>query len=94
MTITMSPGRGAGAFRNPGAPSLASVLVALTAADLPPRRAAELRSAVNSFCRVTGKAPGEVPADPAVLGRAIRHALPAAAGITPGALEPTSGACC
>ena len=38
---------------------------------------------MNSFCRVTGKAPGEVPADPAVLGRAIRHALPAAAGITP-----------
>ena len=35
MTITMSRDRGAGAFRDPGAPSLASVLVALTAADLP-----------------------------------------------------------
>ena len=83
MTITMSPDLGAGAFRDPGAPSLASVLEALTAADLPPRQVADLRSAVRSLCRVLGQPPSEVPADPGVLGRALRRALPAAAGIAP-----------
>ena len=83
MTITMSPDLGAGAFRDPGAPSLASLLAALTAADLPPRQVADLRSAVRSLCRVLGKPPSEVPADPGVLGRALRRALPAAAGIAP-----------
>ena len=51
--------------------------------DLPPRRVADLCSAVRSLCRVLGKTPGEVPADPGVLGRALRRALPATAGITP-----------
>ena len=83
MTITMSPDRGAGAFRDPGAPSLASVLAALTTAVLPRRQVADLRSAVRSLCRVLGKPPSEVPADPGVLGRTLRRALPAAAGIAP-----------
>ena len=81
MTITTPPG--AGAFLDPGAPSLASVLDALATADLPLRQVADLRSAVRSLCRVLGQPPSEVPADPAVLGRALRRALPAAAGIAP-----------
>ena len=83
MTITMPPDTGAGAFRDPDAPSLATLLEALTTADLPPRQVADLRSAVRSLCRVLGQPPSEVPADPGVLGRALRHALPAAAGIAP-----------
>src|SRR4051794_4687960 len=81
MTPTPPPARNV--FFDPNVPTLASVLVGLEIADLPPRRRSELRSAANSFCRVTGKAPCEVPADPAVLGRIMRHALPAAAGVTP-----------
>ena len=83
MTITMSPGTGSGAFRDPGAPSLATLLEALATADLPRRQVADLRSAVRSLCRVLGKPPSEVPADPGVLGRTLRRALPAAAGIAP-----------
>ena len=74
------------AFLDPAAPSLASLLAALAAMDLPPRRVADLCSAVRSLCRVLGKTPGEVPADPGVLGRALRRALPATAGISPGPL--------
>ena len=83
MTATTPPDTGTGAFLDPAAPSLASLLEALAALDLPPRRVADLASAVRSLCRVLGKAPGEVPADPGVLGRAMRRALPAAAGISP-----------
>ena len=55
MTITTPPG--AGAFLDPGAPSLASVLDALATADLPSRQVADLRSAVRSLCRVLGQPP-------------------------------------
>ena len=82
MTITTLPAD-ARAFLDPAAPSLASLLEALAAMDLPPRRVADLRSAVRSLCRVLGQPPTEVPADPGVLGRALRRALPAAAGISP-----------
>src|SRR4051812_31171491 len=83
MTITKLPGAGAAAFRDSAAPSLATVLDILAAADLPPRRLGDLRSAVHGLCRVLGRPPGEVPADPGVLGRALNRALPAAAGIAP-----------
>ena len=81
MTATTPP---IDAFIDPMAPSLASLLEALAALDLPPRRVADLASAVRSLCRVLGKAPVEVPADPGVLGRLLRRALPATAGIKPG----------
>src|SRR3954447_11580125 len=83
MTITMPPGGGAKAFRDPAAPTLATVLEALATADLPKPRLADLRSAVHGLCRVLGQPPGEVPADPGVLGRALNRALPAAAGVGP-----------
>ena len=82
MTATIPPTE-ARAFLDPMAPSLASLLAALAAMDLPPRRVADLCSAVRSLCRVLGKTPAEVPADPGVLGRALRRALPATAGISP-----------
>ena len=83
MTATTPPATRS-AFLDPAAPSLASLLDALAASTtLPPRRVADLGSAVRSLCRVLGQAPGEVPADPGVLGRALRRALPAAAGIGP-----------
>ena len=82
MTATTCPPTHA--FLDPTAPSLASLLEALAAMDLPPRRVADLCSAVRSLCRVLGKTPAEVPADPGVLGRALRRALPATAGISPG----------
>ena len=69
------------------------MLEALAAVDLPPRQVADLRSAVRSLCRVLGQPPAEVPADPGVLGRALRRALPAAAGIAP-RVGPTSRAWC
>ena len=68
MTATILPTT-VGAFLDPAAPSLASLLEALEAMTLPARRVADLRSAVRSLCRVLGKAPSEVPADPGVLGR-------------------------
>ena len=71
------------AFLDPAAPSLASLLEALEAMALPARRVADLCSAVRSLCRVLAKTPAEVPADPGVLGRALRRALPATAGISP-----------
>lgn len=82
MTATIPP-IDANAFLDPMPPSLANLLAALAAMDLPPRRVADLCSAVRSLCRVLGKTPAEVPADPAVLGRALRRALPATAGISP-----------
>ena len=82
MTATTLPTT-VGAFLDPAAPSLASLLEALEAMALPARRVADLRSAVRSLCRVLGKPPFEVPADPGVLGRALRRALPAASGISP-----------
>jgi integrase len=82
MTATTPP-PDASAFLDPAAPSLASLLAALAALALPPRRVADLGSAVRSLCRVLGKTPAEVPADPGVLGRALRRALPATAGISP-----------
>ena len=82
MTATTPP-TDASAFLDPTAPSLASLLAALAAMALPPRRVADLCSAVRSLCRVLGKTPAEVPADPGVLGRALRRALPATAGISP-----------
>src|SRR5215218_8322593 len=84
MTVTTLPATAAGAFLDPTAPSLASLLEALAAMDLPPRQIADLCSAVRSLCRVLGKTPCEVPADPGVLGRALCRTLPAAAGISPG----------
>jgi integrase len=84
MSITMPVSPPAGnPFLDPATPTLASVSEALERAELTPRRRTELMSAVRSCCRVLGKAPCEVPADPGVLGRTIRRALPAAAGITP-----------
>ena len=83
MTATTLPTT-VGAFLDPAAPSLASLLEALEAMALPARRVADLCSAVRSLCRVLGKPPFEVPADPGVLGRALRRALPAAVGISPG----------
>ena len=91
MTATTPPATRS-AFRDPTAPSLASLLDALAAGTaLPPRRVADLGSAVRSLCRVLGQAPGEVPADPGVLGRAVLEAAPAGPGSAPPA-GPTSRA--
>jgi hypothetical protein len=62
-------------FLDPAAPSLADVLMALEAKVPDARRRGELRSAINSLCRVLGRLPHELPADTALLGRLIRKAL-------------------
>ena len=84
MAITKLPRADADPFRDPRAPSLATVLATITAmAALPPRHRADLCSAVRSLGQVLGKTPAEIPAEPGVLGRLIRRAMPAAAGVNP-----------
>src|SRR3712207_2222066 len=81
MARTIPP---TGPFIDPAAPTLETVVETLGAGRPAPRRAAEMASAVRTLCRVLGKTPRELPADAALLGRLIRRALPAAAGVNPG----------
>jgi integrase len=69
-------------FLDPAAPSLATVLDALETAAPDQRRRGEMASALRTVCRVLGYSPHELPADTALLGRLIRKAMPAAAGVS------------
>ena len=70
-------------FLDPAAPSLATVLAALETAEPNPRRRGEMASGIRTVCTVLGYSPHELPADTALLGRLIRKAMPAAAGVSP-----------
>ena len=70
-------------FLDPAAPSLATVLAALETAEPDPRRRGEMASGIRTVCTVLGYSPHELPADTALLGRLIRKAMPAAAGVSP-----------
>jgi integrase len=69
-------------FLDPAAPSLATVLEALETAEPNLRRRGEMASGVRTVCGVLGHRPHELPADTALLGRLIRKAIPAAAGVS------------
>jgi hypothetical protein len=70
-------------FLDPAAASLATVLAALETAEPHPRRRGEMASGIRTVCAVFGHSPHELPADTALLGRLIRNAMPAAAGVSP-----------
>ena len=70
-------------FLDPEAPTLATVLAALESAEPDARRRGEMASGIRTICRVLGYSPHELPADTALLGRLIRKAMPAAAGVSP-----------
>ena len=63
--------------------SLASVLRAITAADLPPARARDMASAVRSIARLLDRVPEALPVEPRMLARLLDNIAPAAHGITP-----------
>ena len=69
-------------FLDPAAPSLATVLAALETAEPDRRRRGEIASGIRTVCTVLGHSPHELPADTALLGRLIRKAMPAAAGVS------------
>jgi integrase len=73
---------GPSAFLDPGAPTLATVIDQLAAAEPDLRRRGEMTSGVRTLCRVLGRLPRELPADTALLNRLMRGALPAAVGVT------------
>ena len=70
-------------FLDPEAPTLATVIAALESAEPDARRRGEMASGIRTICRVLGYSPHELPADTALLGRLIRKAMPAAAGVSP-----------
>ena len=70
-------------FLDPAAPTLATVIAALASAEADARRRGEMASGIRTVCRVLGHSPSELPADTALLGRLIRKAMPAAAGVSP-----------
>ena len=63
-------------------PSLADVLVAIEAADLPARRRQDLASAVRSAARALGRSPEQVPADPRLLASRLAELAPLALGFS------------
>ena len=65
-------------------PSLADVLVAIAAADLPARRKQDLASAVRSAARALGRPPEQVPADPRLLASRLAELAPLALGFSKG----------
>ena len=65
-------------------PSLADVLVAIAAADLPARRRQDLASAVRSIARALGRRPEQVPADPRLLASRLGELAPLALGFSKG----------
>jgi hypothetical protein len=64
--------------------SLADVLAAVDACDLPERRRQDLASAVRTVARLLGRDPSAIPADPAALGRRLGQVSYAAAGMSLG----------
>jgi integrase len=64
--------------------SLADVLAAVDACDLPERRRQDLASAVRTVARLLGREPSAIPADPAALGRRLGQVSYAAAGMSRG----------
>lgn len=68
----------------PSRPTLQDVIDLVGTAALPPRRQADLRSAVRTIARVIGAPPGAIAADPAGLRRRLEGVAPASHGLTPG----------
>src|SRR5512132_100988 len=64
--------------------TLADVLAAIAAAELPGRRKQDLASAVRSVARALGRPPEQVPADPRLLGNRLAEVAPQALGLSRG----------
>ena len=62
--------------------SLADVLAAIAAAELPERRKQDLASAVRSAARALGRPPEQVPADPRLLASRLAEIAPQALGFS------------
>ena len=62
--------------------TLADLLAAVAAADLPARRRHDMASAVRTVARLLGGTPGELPASPRLLANRLADVAPAAHGIS------------
>ena len=62
--------------------TLADVLTAVSAAQLPERRRQDLASAVRTAARALARSPEQVPADPRRLGERLAEIAPAAVGFS------------
>ena len=71
----------------PSRGTLADVLAAVLAADLPPRRKQDLASAIRTVAKVIGRAPGDIDADRRTLSVKLRQTSPIALGIDASSLE-------
>ena len=65
----------------PSRSTLADVLAAVLAADLPPRRKQDLASAIRTVAKVIGRTPGDIDADLRTLSVKLRQTSPIALGI-------------
>ena len=65
-------------------PSLADVLVAIEAVEVPVRRRQDLASAVNTVARLLGRNSAEIAADPAALRSRLKEVSPLSFGLSPG----------
>ena len=65
----------------PSRSTLADVLAAVLAADLPPRRKQDVASAIRAVAKVIGRAPGDIDADRRTLSVKLRQTSPIAIGI-------------
>ncbi|WP_460452502.1 hypothetical protein [Alsobacter sp. SYSU BS001988] len=64
-------------------PTLADVIAAVAASELPVRRRQDMVSAVRTVCRLLGREPDSVAADPRALALRLKAIAPQAAGLSP-----------
>ena len=64
------------------ATTLAAVLAAVAAADIPDRRRQDMASAVRTVARLLGRQPEDIPADPRALAQRLAAIAPLAAGLS------------
>src|SRR5689334_13528818 len=70
--------------RTPTDPTLANVLAAIAAAELPKAQRQNLASAVRTVARLLDRPPELVPADPQRLAQRLQEISPVAAGLSKG----------
>lgn len=62
--------------------SLADVLAAISAAEMPERRKQDLASAIRSVARALGHSPEQIPADPRLLAKRLAEIAPETLGLS------------
>lgn len=68
----------------PSRTTLADVLGAIATVNVPDRRRQDLASAVRTAAKALGQPPGNIPADPRLLGKRLKAISPITLGLTPG----------